>query len=221
MINEDIAFGIEDLVNSANWYCYNSPVLNELKLAFESYSQTENSVSSIKITKNDIQFEFTEDEKGTIVMIRMLNRENEDELLSHLMSKLKDEGHTLDSFLMNDPLIESSNVINTKQVKELIENRDLHQLRAIEARCNAHLAWPLVPFSVVKSFDDLLNKEHFNRCQTYHRCLRISIDLSGHCGKLKRFIDTLQRIAEQIKVKDAIAESSHFKSHSPQWPSSK
>ncbi len=172
------------------------------------------------ISIHDLEFKFTEDELGTIVMIRMLNRENEDQLLSHLMSRLKGQGHTLDSFLMNDPLIKSSNVINIEQVKELIKNNNLHELRTIEARCNAHLAWPLVPFSVVKSSDGLLNEEYFNQCQAYHRCLRISIDLTGHRGKLKRFIDVIKQSMDQTEVTNAIAESNNLEQHPPSWPSS-
>jgi hypothetical protein len=219
MINERLAFGVEDLINSANWYNYCSPVLKELKSAFDLYPQQENS-SSIKITgKNDIQFEFTEDELGTIVMITMPNRDNKDESLSRLMSKLKEQGHTLDSFLMNDPLDKSSNRIDIKKVEELIEEKNLDELRAVEARCSTHLAWPLVPFSVIKSTDDLINKENFNRCQSYHRCLRISIDRSGHPGKLKRFIDIVQQIVDRNEVTGAIAEPNHFQHYSPQWPS--
>lgn len=105
-----------------------------------SYSQQENSTSSIKITQNNgIQFEFTEDELGTIVIFRMFNRHNEDESLSRLMSKLKEKGHTLDSFLMNDQFVTSSNAININQMKELIKSNDLVQLRAIEAKCIVHI----------------------------------------------------------------------------------
>jgi hypothetical protein len=220
MINERVAFGLEDLVNSVNWDHYCSPVPKELKSAFGSYSQQENSSSSVKITKkNDVQFEFTEDELGTIVMITMPNRDNDDKVLSHLMSKLKEQGHTLDSFLMNDPFDKSSNRIKIEEVEELIKDKDLVQLRAVEARCSTHLAWPLVPFSVTKSSDDLINEKNFNRCQSYHRCLRISIDRSGHPGKLKRFIDIVQQIVDRNEMRDAIAEQNHFQPYSSQWPS--
>lgn len=222
MINEGLAFGVEDLVNSAIWRNCRTPIRNELESAFGSYYQQKNSSSSsIKITeKNDVQFEFTEDELNTIIMITMSNRNNEDESLSRLMSKLKEQGHTLDSFVMNDPFIISSNVININEVKELIKRKDLDKLRAIEARCSTHLAWPLVPFSVIKSSDDLISEEHFNRCQSYHRCLRISIDRSGYPGKLKRFVDIIQQILGSNEVTDAIAEPNHLQPYSSQWPSS-
>ncbi len=151
----------------------------------------------------------------------MPNRNNEDESLSRLMSKLKEQGHTLDSFVMNDPFIKSSNVINIKEVKELIKNKDLDQLRAIEARCSTHLAWPLVPFSVIKSSDDLISEEHFNRCESYHRCLRISIDRSGYPGKLKRFLDIVQQILVSNELTNAIVEPTHFQNYSSQWPSNR
>jgi hypothetical protein len=48
------------------------------------------------------------------------------------MLKLKEQGHTLDSFLTNDPFDTSLNVINIEEVKELIENKDLIQLRAVD-----------------------------------------------------------------------------------------
>ncbi len=48
------------------------------------------------------------------------------------MLKLKEQGHTLDSFLMNDPFDTSLNVINIQEVKESIENKDLVQLRAVD-----------------------------------------------------------------------------------------
>jgi hypothetical protein len=168
---------------------------------------------------NDVQFEFTEDERGTIVIIRLFNRINEDESLSHLMSQLKEQGHTLDSFLMNDPLVESQNAIRTKEIEELIGTKDLSQLRALEDRCSAYLAWPLVPFAVQKSSDDAFNEEHFKLCKSYHRCLRISIDSSGYPGKLKRFVDLVQLIVERDTVTDTIVGSKPFKKYSSQWAS--
>jgi len=152
-------------------------------------------------------------------MIRMLNGKSEDGSLSHLMSKLKEQGHTLDSFVMNDPFVKSQNAIDLKKVEELIENKNLDQLRTVESKCSAHLAWPLVPFSVTKSSDDLFSEEHFNRCQSYHRCLRISIDRSGYPGKLKRFIDIVQQIVDSNEVTDAISEENPCQTYSPQWPS--
>ncbi|UJR17772.1 hypothetical protein I4U23_004670 [Adineta vaga] len=219
MMNSNVAFGMEDLLNSANWHDYSSSVLKELRSVFNSYHQEENSSSSIKISEKHVQFEFTEDETGTIVIIRLINIQNEDELLSCLTSKLKEQGHTFDSFLINDPLMKSKNAVNLKEVIELIQNNDLIKLRAVEARSNAYLAWPLVPFSVNKSYNDSIIQENFNRCQPYHRCLRISIDRSGHPGKVKRFVDILLQALDDIIIKRNIGESQNFISHSSQWPS--
>jgi hypothetical protein len=217
MINEGVVSGIEDLINSANWNSYCSPVLKELRTTF-GYSQQENSTLSIKIEQdNRIQFEFTEDELGTIVIIRLLNQAKENEVLSHLMSKLKKNGHILDSFLMNDPLIQSPNVINIEKIRELLKNKELDKLRAIEARCNAHLAWPLLPFSVVKLSDSLLEEQYFNQCQVYHQCLRISIDLSGGHGKLERFVKAIKRTLDEIELTNAIAVSNDLKPSPSNW----
>ncbi|CAF1334285.1 unnamed protein product [Adineta ricciae] len=219
MMNTHLAFGIEDLVNSANWHNYISPVLSELQSALGPYHQQENSSSSIKILgKNGVQFEFTEDETGTIATIRLLGRSKEDDTLSRLMSELKNQGHTLDSFLLNDPLMNSPNKIDIKQVTELINNKDLAQLRAIEARCSVHLAWPLVPFSAAKSTDNLITLEHFDRCRLYHCCLRISIDRSGYPGKLKRLVDIVQQTLDSNEVTDAIKDSKNFQPYSSEWP---
>lgn len=84
---------------------------------------------------------------------------------------------------------------------------------------STHLAWPLVPFSFIKSCDNLINEEYFNQCQAYHRCLRISIDRSGYPGKLKRFVDIVQELVGANQVTSAIVEPGHFKHYPSQWPS--
>ncbi|CAF2985316.1 unnamed protein product [Rotaria sp. Silwood2] len=218
MLNTGLAIGVDDLVNSANWHNWRSPVLHELRSVFDGYHQHESSTSPIKINRSNVQYEFTEDDLGTIIMISMPNQ-TDGKFLAQLMSKLKELGHSLDSFLMGDPYLKSQNAINVVHVKELIENKDLSGLRAVETQCSAHLAWPLVPFSVLKSTDDMFNEEHYHRCQAYHRCLRISIDRSGYPGKLKRFVDIVQQIVETNELMDAIRQQQHFNNYTSQWPS--
>ena len=163
--------------------------------------------SIVEYSRDPIRYSFTEDHIGTILM---LTADHDGQvLLPKLWALLKKQGHSLDCFVMDNPYLKSINGVRSDKIRELIAGKFIDELRQIEVLSSDYLVWPLVPYWV-SSPDDIsveqLN-EHFEICYAYHCCLRISVGRCGYPGKLKRFVEHIDKIFQrnELNVSDDIS----------------
>ncbi|CAF4294541.1 unnamed protein product, partial [Adineta steineri] len=212
MMNNNIAHGVEDLVNSSWWHFSECPIRHELHSVIDdSYIQQDR----IEYIRSPIRYSFTKDLTGTILMLTTNN--NAHVILPKLWALLKKQGHSVDCFVMDNPYLKSNNGIRSDKVRELISEKFISELRQLETLSSDYLAWPLVPYWVSESNDisvEQLN-QHFEICRDYHCYLRISLGRCSYPGKLKRFIEHIDNIFErnELDVSDDVIGK-----HSSQWP---
>ncbi|CAF3702049.1 unnamed protein product [Adineta steineri] len=212
MMNNNIAHGVEDLVNSSWWHFSECPIRYELHSVIDdSYIQQDR----MEYIRSPIRYSFTKDLNGTILMLTTNN--NGHVILPKLWALLKKQGHSADCFVMDNPYLKSNNGIRSDKVRELISEKFISELRQLETLSSDYLVWPLVPYWVSESNDisvEQLN-QHFEICRDYHCYLRISLGRCSYPGKLKRFIEHIDNIFErnELDVSDDVIGK-----HSSQWP---
>jgi len=211
MINNDLAHGVDELVNSAWWYYWRCPIRNELHSAID-YPYMEQ--YAVEYNKGPIRYTFTEDLTGTILLITA--DYDGQILLPKLWALLKKQGHTLDCFVMDNPYLKSNNAVYSEKVRELINGKFINELQQIEILSSDYLAWPLVPYWISSPDDISIEQlhEHFDVCYVYHCCLRLSFGRCAYPGKLKRLVDHIDHIFDKNEL--TVTDESLGK-HVSQW----
>ena len=197
MANTGLSHGVEDLVNSAWWPFWESPIGHQLDSAF---NQSHSSLDVVEHVRGPIRYSFSKDSAGTILL---LTTDHDGQiLLPKLWALLNKQGHALDCFVIDNPYLKNINALQSDKIRDLIRDKFITELREIELILSDYLVWPLVP-NWVSSSDDISVvglSEHFETCYNHHCCLRISVGRCGYPGKLKRFVEHIDSIFQNNEL---------------------
>lgn len=193
MMNNHLAHGVYELVNSSCWPYLESATCDQLRSAFQ-YEFLGINVNQCRM--GIITYTFIEDLHGTIITLRADG--HDPIVLCKLWALLTKRGHTLDPFLMDNIFLSSPLSIKTEEIRDLINRKAVERLLDIELRCSDYLAWPLLPgnFSLKNDMPVEQLHEFFDASIDFHKCLRIFIGRNAYAGKLKRFIQVIDDIVQ-------------------------